>query len=249
MKYSEISVVVPCYRESSIIEQSIITLFTYLSRQFARFEIIAVTDGSPDNTAEIIQSLVKERPNIPLRHISFRKNHGKGAAIKQGVLSSRYDPILFIDADLTIPISEIDRFMTALETTDIAIASRLASGTQFEDRTPRYRALLARGFHLCQIAILGNFEYSDTQCGFKLFRRTIALTLFAQSRIKRFAFDAEILFLARKIKASIVALPVTVRKDFRKSNVRIFSDPINMFGALFTIRANDWLGTYHINTK
>lgn len=249
MKYPEISVVVPCYKESMVIEENVIAIFSYLFEHFERFEIIVVTDGSPDDTATKVRMLGLKQPNIPLKLISFKRNQGKGAAVKEGVLATQYDPVLFIDADLTIPISELGKFMPTLEISDIAIASRLVPGTIFEENTPWYRVVLARGFHLLQILLLGNFEYSDTQCGFKLFRKNVAQTLFEQIRIKRFAFDAELLFLAKKMSYSVAVLPVTIKKDLRNTNVHVLQDPLNMLFALLKIRLCDWLNLYSFPKK
>lgn len=244
MKHSAISVVVPCYRESAVITSTLSTLSAYLTQHFERFELVVVTDGSPDDTREKVQQFGQTYPNIPLTLISFQKNHGKGAAVREGVLSSRYDLILFIDADLTIPIEELEKFLPSMQSSDIAIGSRLVPGSIFEEKAPWYRTVLARGFHLLQILLLGNFEYSDTQCGFKLFKKDVARTLFEKISIKRFAFDAELLFLAKKMNFSIAVLPVTIKKDARNTNVDTLRDPINMFGALIRIRWNDLLSKY-----
>lgn len=244
MLHKEISVVIPCYREAEVIESTLCSIYAYLKEHFERFEIIVVTDGSPDDTRKNIERLGAVQPEIPLILIPFGKNQGKGAAVKAGVLASHYDPVLFIDADLTISIDELEEFVPALETADIAIASRLISGSGFEESVPWYRVVMARGFHLLQILFLGNFEFSDTQCGFKLFRRETALELFRQATIRRFAFDAEILFLAAKAGKKVAILPVTVRKDPRNTNVDVLRDPVNMLFALLKIRLNDILGKY-----
>lgn len=235
-----LSVIVPAYFEAEVIEPTIRTLFEYLKQHFQTFEIIVVTDGNPDGTAERVGKLKQEQPAIPLLHIAFHRNHGKGAAVRAGVLASHYDPILVIDADLTIPIEELHTFLSALETADIAIASRLLPGARFEESPPWYRIVMARGFHLLQILILGNFEFSDTQCGFKLFRRSVALDLFNRLTVKRFAYDAEILYLAKRSNYKITALPVIIRRDPRNTNVRPVADSINMFFALLKIRWNNW---------
>lgn len=244
MKYPEISVVVPCYQESAVIENTLSSLATYLAKHFERFEIVVVTDGSPDNTREKVQLFGQAHPKIALTLISFQKNRGKGAAVREGVLSSRYNFILFIDADLTIPIEELEKFLPSMQSSDLAIASRLAPGSIFEEKAPWYRTVLARGFHLLQILLLGNFEYSDTQCGFKLFKKDTARTLFQKIRVKRYAFDAELLFLAKKMNFSVAILPVTIKKDARNTNVNTLRDPINMFCALIKIRWNDLLSKY-----
>lgn len=246
MKHPEISVVIPCYKEAEVIVANILTVHDYLLERFERHEIIIVTDGSPDGTPDIVEKLKKDRPDIPLTHIRFETNRGKGAAVKAGVLKSKDNPVLFIDADLTIPIDELDEFMSVLNQSesDIVIASRLAPGARLEEPSPWYRVLTARGFHLLQILILGGFEFSDTQCGFKLFSRPVARDLFEKITIKRFAFDAELLFIARKRQYRVAILPVFIRKDTRNTNVRVFHDSINMLFALLRIRWNDFLGRY-----
>src|SRR3989344_56810 len=106
MRYLEISVVVPCYKEAEVIERNILLIYEYLRAHFERCEIIIVTDGSPDNTKENVERLGNASPEIPILLIPFVKNQGKGTAVKAGILASKYDPVLFVDADLTIPINE-----------------------------------------------------------------------------------------------------------------------------------------------
>lgn len=244
MKYNQISVVIPCYREEEVIRDNIIEVHDYLLGRFSRHEIVIVTDGSPDRTPDIVESLKRDRPDIPLVHIRFDRNRGKGAAVKAGALAATFDPVLSLDADLTIPVSELDEFMPAIRHADIVIASRLAPGARLEEPAPWYRVIMARGFHLLQIFLLGNFEFSDTQCGFKLFRKETAGQLFGTLTIDRFAFDAELLFLARRYDRRVAVLPVSVRKDPRNTNVRIVRDPLDMFLSLLRIRFNAWTGRY-----
>ncbi|NTW45567.1 MAG: glycosyltransferase [Candidatus Moranbacteria bacterium] len=244
MKHPHISVVIPCYKEAEVIERNTLSVHGFLSSRFERFEIVVVTDGSPDGTAEVIERMILDRPELGLVHIRFDTNRGKGAAVRAGILGSRYDPVLFADADLTIPIGELDEFMSAISQSDLAIASRLAPGSRFEEPAPWYRVLMARGFHLLQILILGNFEFSDTQCGFKLLRRSAALDLFRDLTVDRFAFDAELLFLARRRDYRVAILPVTVKRDPRNTNVRIVRDPLEMLFSLLRIRWNSLTGKY-----
>ncbi len=244
MNFSEISIVIPCYKEEEVIAANILTVYQYLKKHFERFEIIVVTDGSPDLTKESVERFGHDHPEVPLVLIPFVKNQGKGAAVKEGVLASRYDPVLFVDADLTISIEELEPFVAALDSAEMAIASRLVSGSSFEEPIPWYRKLLARGFHILQILLLGNFQFPDTQCGFKLFRREVALRLFRRITIKRFAFDAELLFLATHNGTKVVSLPVTIKKDPRNTNVRPIRDSFNMLFALLKIRWNQISGHY-----
>lgn len=241
---ASLSIIIPCYKEEEVITANIIAIHEFVHPRFAEYEIIVITDGSPDGTKERIEELQQKRSDIPLVPIYFDTNRGKGAAIRAGMEKARYELALMIDADLTISIEELDGFLKVIGETDMAIASRLAPGTVFEESSPFHRVLTARIFHILQIVILGNFEFSDTQCGFKLFRRERVIPLFKILTIERFAFDAELLFLARKMNLRVATLPIRIRKDTRNTNVRIVRDSFNMFGALLKIRINDFTGRY-----
>lgn len=242
--HSSISIIIPCYKEREVIASNVAAIHTFIQGRFERHEIIVVTDGSPDGTANEVDSLKRSHPEIPIHHIAFPKNRGKGAAVRAGFLAAQYEFVLMIDADLTISITELENFLPAIEHADMAIASRLVPGTVFEEPTPFHRVLTARVFHVLQILLLGNFEFSDTQCGFKLFRRERTLPLFQSLTIERFAFDAELLFLARRMNLRVAILPVRIQKDTRNTNVRIVRDSLNMLGALIKIRWNESLGRY-----
>lgn len=242
--HPSISIIIPCYKEREVIASNVIAIHAFIQERFQQHEIIIVTDGSPDGTADAVVELKRNHPEISLQHIAFPKNRGKGAAVRAGFLAAQYEFVLMIDADLTISIAELDNFLPAIEHADMAIASRLVPGTVFEEPTPFHRVLTARAFHVLQIFLLGNFEFSDTQCGFKLFRRERTLPLFRALTIERFAFDAELLFLARRINLRVAILPVRILKDARNTNVRIVRDSLNMLWSLLRIRWNESLGRY-----
>lgn len=242
MSYPSLSVIVPCYNEEAIIFNTIATIHTFLYQKNASFEIIAVSDGSIDKTVSEIKRAKKHLQNVRL--IDNPINHGKGQAIKDGVLQSRNEIIVFIDADLTVSIEELQTFLPALETHDIVIASRALPKTIFEEDNPWYRIFLAQGFRFFQTLILGNSDIKDTQCGFKVFKREMAKKIFKQLTIKRFAFDAEALFLAKQFGYTIKQLPIIIHKDTRESHINAITDPINMLFALIKIRLNALLGRY-----
>jgi len=242
--HSSISIIIPCYKEREVIVANVLAIHAYVSERFEQHEIIVVTDGSPDGTVEVVNSLKQSHPEVPLLHIAFPINRGKGAAVRAGFPKAQHEFVLMIDADLTISIDELENFLPAIVHADMAIASRLVPGTVFEEPTPFHRVLTARVFHVLQMVLLGNFEFSDTQCGFKLFRRERTLPLFQALTIERFAFDAELLFLARRMNLRVAILPVRILKDARNTNVRIVKDSLNMLGALLKIRWNESLGRY-----
>ncbi len=242
--HPSISIIIPCYKEREVITSNALAIDTFVRERFQEHEIVVVTDGSPDGTAGAVEQLKQSRPELPIVHIAFPKNRGKGAAVRAGFLAAKHELVIMIDADLTISIAELENFLPAIEHADMAIASRLVPGTVFEEPTPFRRVLTARVFHILQILLLGNFEFSDTQCGFKLFRRERTLPIFRTLTIDRFAFDAELLFLARRMNLRVAILPVRILKDARNTNVRIVRDSLNMFGALLKIRWNESLGRY-----
>lgn len=245
MTYPSISVIVPCYNEEAIIFNTIKNIYGFLNTNASIFEIIVVSDGSTDSTVSEIKRAQNEFKNIRL--IDNQANQGKGKAIKDGVLNSQNDIIVFIDADLTISINELETFLPYLANNDILIASRSLPETMFEEKNPWYRTLLAKGFRILRAIILGSSNIEDTQCGFKTFKKDTAKRIFEYVTIKRFAFDAETLFIAEKFCYTIKQLPITVRKDHRISRVNAIIDPINMLFALIRIRINSLLGKYNIS--
>ena len=245
MNHSSLSVIVPCYNESSVIYATLKNIADFLYRQGVLFEIIPVDDGSTDRTSTEIKRAQQDLPHITINPIYNTVNHGKGQAVKDGVMQSQYDVIVFIDADLTVSIKELEVFLPELANHDIIIASRALVKTHFEESNPWYRTCLAKGFRFFQFIILGRTRIKDTQCGFKVFKKDIAKHIFAKITIQRFAFDAEALFVARKFKYSIRQLPVTIHKDTRQSHVNAILDPINMIFALLKIRINDIRGLYN----
>lgn len=125
MQYPEISVVVPCYKEAPVNWEKCIAIYEYLKQSFERFEIILVTDGSPDQTRENIIRLGNARPEIPLILIPFREKSRQRRGCQSRCSCLQIIVLFFIDADLTISITELKKFIPALDSADIVIASRL----------------------------------------------------------------------------------------------------------------------------
>ncbi len=237
-----ISVVIPCFNEETTIFGNLIKINRYLESTFQSFEIIAVNDGSNDDT---MGELLKVKELFPLKVISLQKNEGKGGAVKKGFLESKNDIVMFLDADLAIPIEELDKFVaTTKNGFDIAIASRFVPGLKIKKRVVWYRKFMEHIFRLMRMAIINNYDIRDTQCGFKVFSRHAAMAIFPQLTISRFAFDSEIIFIARKMGLKIKELPITLQNP-RESHVRLLRDPLNMTKDLLKIRFNQLKGKYN----
>jgi glycosyltransferase involved in cell wall biosynthesis len=243
MRIEKVSVVVPCFNEGKTIFDNMKTICDYMSRNFKDFEIIAVNDGSMDNTLSELR-IVQQSNNVKI--VNIEENQGKGNAVREGILSSRTesDVVMFLDADLAIPIDELGKFLDAINNgSDFAIASRFVPGLKVLKPVLWYRKIMNNAFRFLQMLILNSWEIRDTQCGFKVFRREAAEKVFRIATVKRFAFDSEILFIAKKLKYKIKELPITLQNS-RKSHVRIYWDPVDMIWALLRIRINDLKGVY-----
>ncbi len=236
MNSEKISVVIPCFNEEISIYDNIKKIFRHLEGEFENFEIIAVNDGSNDGTME---ELKKVQDEIPLTIINNFLNEGKGKAVKDGILKSTGEIVMFLDADLAIPIEELPKFIAEIKKGfEIAIASRFVPGLKVTKKVLWYRILMEKAFRLIRMAIINNYDVRDTQCGFKVFTREAAMKIFPLMTIKRFAFDAEIIFIAELFKYKIKELPITLQNP-RRSHIRIINDSLNMFFDLIKIRLNN----------
>lgn len=230
----------PAYNEAERIVASLDTMTEYLSGAGIDYEIIVVSDGSTDGTPDIVsQRSLRDRR---LRVIAYEPNRGKGYAVHSGMIAARGQYAMFIDADLTIPISIVPEFLDALDDGyDIAIASRRHPVSN-QRSLPLTRRLMGRTFswfvHRLVVSDVG-----DTQCGGKAYRSDVAKRLFAVQQIDHFSFDAEVLFLANRAGYRIKEIPVTL--DYHESSsIRPLRDSLLMLRDLLRIRYHTLRGDY-----
>ncbi|HEV2065182.1 MAG TPA: dolichyl-phosphate beta-glucosyltransferase [Thermoanaerobaculia bacterium] len=202
------SLVIPAYNEVNRIDRCVSDAAAWRAGRPGGFdwEIILVDDGSTDGTRDAGRRAA-EAAGIPLTLLVHARNRGKGAAIRTGVLASSGDPVLVSDADFSTPLSEWTKLADKLPAHPVAIGSRAIDGDLVRKRQPLYRVLLGKtGNKIIQLFAVPGIR--DTQCGFKLFRGGVARELFGEARIDRFAYDVEVLFLARRRGYSIAEVPV-----------------------------------------
>lgn len=237
----EVSVVIPCFNEERNLLVNVRKVRQYLTENFENFEIILVDDGSRDETWQEMQKVSQEFPVVLLQN---QQNEGKGAAVKKGMLGSRFDPVMFLDADLAIPIEELKKFVLEIEKGQaVVVASRFVPGLKIIEPVLWYRKIMENVFRLLRMLIINNWKIKDTQCGFKVFSRSAAQRIFSQLTVKRFSFDAEALFIAKKLGLRVKELPITLQNP-KESHIRLYRDSVNMLTDLFRIRANDFAGKY-----
>lgn len=201
-----ISIVVPVYNEKRRLPASLDKIFAFMDVHHPDYEVVLVDDGSTDGTIDTARRHVGERPC--LRVESYGRNRGKGYAVRWGITHACGDLVLFTDADLSTPIEELDRLLAALERgADVAIGTRAHPQSQVRLRQPFYRDRAGKLFNaLVRLVLLPDLR--DTQCGFKLGRREQLVPLVERMTIDRFAFDVELLYLARRAGLRVVEVPV-----------------------------------------
>ena len=231
----------PAYNERERIGASLERILDHVHQQGWSAEIVVVDDGSRDTTAELVRGFAAQHPEISL--IANPGNRGKGYAVCNGMLHARGEVLLFTDADLSSPISEAGKLLDALDRgADVAMGSRwLDPSLQFE-RQPLKRRVFSRVFNLFLRVVLG-LKFRDTQCGFKAFTRRAAAIIFPLQKIERWGFDAEILYIARRMGLKTAEVPVAWGHDDR-STIHPLRDGIRMGAEALRVRWYAWEGKY-----
>ncbi|HKB70903.1 MAG TPA: dolichyl-phosphate beta-glucosyltransferase [Thermoanaerobaculia bacterium] len=215
-----LSVVVPAYNEERRLPATLARIGEYVaSAGETGWEIVVVDDGSADRTAEAARA-AGSAGGIPVEVVVLPANRGKGAAIREGVRRSRGERVLVSDADLSTPIEEWTKLRDA--GAPLAIGSRAIDEATVRRRQAWYRRALGKVFNRI-VRTLSVPGIRDTQCGFKLFDGAVARDLFAAARIDRFAWDVEILAIARARGIPIAEVPV-LWFNSPESKVSVFRD-------------------------
>ncbi|MFA6073008.1 MAG: dolichyl-phosphate beta-glucosyltransferase [Candidatus Woesearchaeota archaeon] len=236
---TEVSIVLPAYNEEKRLAKSLKKIVAYCNKNLSNYELIIVDDGSLDKTVEVAKKILKNK----LVLLQNEKNMGKGYSVKRGILKAKYPFVLFLDVDLATPIDELGFALKEIKKGhDIVIASRNLKESKIITKQPKYRQLMGKAFAIMTRLLMG-FKFKDTQCGFKLFKTNIAKKMVKYQTINRFAFDVELLCIAKKRKYSVVEMPVTWI-DSRDSKVAILKDVTTMFLGLIKVKLNAVFGKY-----
>ncbi len=229
------TLVIPAYNESKRIEACVRDVADWARTRPGGqdWEVFLVDDGSSDDTAARARSLAAAK-GLDLKVVSYGENRGKGYAIRTGVLASSGDPVLISDTDLSTPLSEWSKLAEKLPTHPVAIGSRALQQDLVRRKQAPHRVLLGKaGNGLIQLFAVQGIQ--DTQCGFKLFRGGVARELFRQARVDRFAWDVELLYLARRRGFAIAEVPV-LWFNSPESKVRVVRDAAQTLWDVLRIR-------------
>lgn len=234
-----LSVVVPIFNEEKRIK-NLNQIAAFLKKKRYTWELIAINDGSTDKTNKVAKTLQKK---LKFRLINYSPNRGKGAAIKEGMLVANGKYRLFLDVDLSTPITEFDKLLPYLKKYAIVIGSRKMKGANILIRQPLFRELLGKLFTWLSQIILG-MKVSDFTCGFKCFSKKAVEQIFIRQTINRWGFDSEILYIGKSQKYSIKEIPITWKNDLR-TRVKFPNAIINSLYELIKIRINSAMGLYN----
>lgn len=235
------SLVIPVYNEVQRLRQNVPVIFDFFRSSGVSFEIIFVNDGSLDDTHNV---LLEFNRTYPFRLISYERNRGKGYAVREGALASTGGWILFFDIDLATPLEEFRHFLSFRDSRDdVIIGSRRLADSHIRKNESALRVALGSGFSLLSRFLVP--AVSDFTCGFKCFSRRAAMSIFPLARINRWAFDTEILYIARLQGFSTREMPVMWSHN-EDSRVHVLSDVLTSARDLLRIHVNAWRGRYNM---
>jgi dolichyl-phosphate beta-glucosyltransferase len=234
-----LSIIIPAYNEAHRLPGTLTKILSFLDDQTYSSEILVIENGSQDETYRIAQDYSSRHARV---HVLRNNARGKGLAVQKGMIESQGEFRFMCDADLSMPINELNRFLPPqLENFDIAIASREAPGA-VRYNEPRYRHIVGRMFNM-MIRLLALPDLQDTQCGFKCFRGEVAQELFQRQTIPGWSFDVEILYIAVQRGYQILEIPIPWFYN-ADSKVRVVTDSIQMGSDLLGIRQKSAQGVY-----
>jgi glycosyltransferase involved in cell wall biosynthesis len=223
---SRVSVIIPVFNQVKKVSSSLDNIKQAVELAFTDYELIVVNDGSTDNTLATLRDIAMMDEHVHV--ISYTPNRGKGYAVRQGVLHSHGDAVIFLDGDLDISPDLIKDYVERLSTSDLIIASKRHPESSV--RIPRSRAFLSRAFHLLIKLTIG-LAQTDTQAGFKVGKGDIMRTIFRNVSVNRYAFDVELLTIASILHLRVEEMPVIMKIDRRFNTKEI----VNMFGDVMRI--------------
>lgn len=236
-----LSIVIPAYNEANKdrLPRSLTQIAAFVAQQDFPIELIIVNNNSTDDTQAVIDAAVAEFPYVKGL---FEKQQGKGAAVRTGMLAAQYDYVFICDADLSMPIEQVLKFMPPqIDPYDVAIASREGPGAERVGE-PEFRHRIGRIFNFV-VRLFAVRGLADTQCGFKSFRREVANELVPLQSMDGWAFDVELLHIAQRHGYDILEVPITWYYK-EHSKIKPFSDGVKMFRDVLKIRWNSLRGMY-----
>ena len=231
----ELSFVIPAYNEEESIETTLGTLENIVKPKKRQYEIVVVADGSKDKTLANATRYAKMHRHVKV--VSYRKNLGKGYAVKTGFMQTIGQIVIFADSDMEIDLGLISKYLTALEHGDIVIASKCHPNSSVE--MPLSRRILSHSFNSL-VRLLTGVPLKDTQSGLKAMRKSAFVNIFPRLAVKRYAFDVELLAVARLYGLKVVEMPVSIKMDASFEPKHIWKMFVDLLGIAYRLRLIHW---------
>lgn len=225
-----LSVVIPAFNEGRRLGPTLETVLAYLEGRGEGFEVVVVDDGSADDTTAVARGYETRG----VRTLRLECNRGKGGALRAGVLETSGAAVLLTDADLSTPIGELELLERRLPQAAVVLGSRATDDARVTVHQPIHRELMGKAFNLI-LRLLRMTDLHDTQCGFKLLRGDVARELFADLTIDRFAYDVELVWLARRRGYEVVEVGVEWANS-AATTVRPLADSARMLFDVLRLR-------------
>ena len=241
---AKLSIVVPAYNEAARLGATLPKILAYLNAGSAKSELIVVDDGSEDDTAAVAEKALEESGGVETRLLRYEKNRGKGYAVRLGLMAASANIVLFSDADLSTPITEVPKLVDPIRRgeCDLTFGSRALDRRLIGVHQPWRREQSGRVFNLI-VRVATGLPFWDTQCGFKAFRMSVCRPLIEVAHIDRFGFDVELIYLAHLARLRLREIPVRWDHD-PSSKISLMRDSLRMFDEVRRIRAEVAHGVY-----
>jgi glycosyltransferase involved in cell wall biosynthesis len=231
----DLSFVIPAYNEEGSIEDALGTLDEAVKSKKLQYEIVVVDDGSKDKTFSKAMRYASKNGHV--RVVSHTQNLGKGYAIKRGFMQAVGEVVIFVDSDLDIDLKGISRYVEALQHGDIVIASKWHPQSVVE--MPLVRRLLSRGFNLL-VRLFTGVKLRDTQAGLKAMKKSALKNVFPRLSVERYAFDVELLIVAKLYGLKVVEMPVNLQMQALFSLREMCRMFIDLLGIAYRLRVTHW---------
>jgi glycosyltransferase involved in cell wall biosynthesis len=230
------SLVIPAFNEAHRVGETLREVIGYLREFSPASELIVVDDGSTDATAEVVRDVLAGAGNVDARLIQQPQNHGKGFAVRVGLLTATRPVALFSDADLSTPIEEAPKLLEPIAAgeLDVAFGSRALNRRLIGNRQAWHREQAGRTFNLV-VRLATGLPFWDTQCGFKAFRLDVFRPILAQAKSDGFSFDVELLYLAQQAGLRMREIPVRWNHH-DGSKVHFVHDSLHMLREVVAMR-------------
>jgi glycosyltransferase involved in cell wall biosynthesis len=235
MSQVELSFVVPAYNEEGYIEDMLGTIDAVIADKQMPYEIVVVDDGSKDKTLTKAKRYAGKNGHV--RIVTYRKNLGKGYAVKTGFLNACGNIVVFADSDLEIDLTTITQYIEALKYGDIVIASKRHTASRVT--VPISRRILSECFNAL-VRLLTGVPLTDTQSGLKAMKKNAFNSIFPRLAVKRYAFDVELLAVANLYGLKVVEMPVNIKLEAKFKFMEMWYMFMDLLGIAYRLRIIHW---------